>query len=54
MVESNNEKVVSCKRCYKVWDADYAFAAQPNRGIIELDINDQYSFVRQKKKGSFL
>lgn len=53
-IEAHGNRFISCRRCYKVWDADYAFSVRPFTGIIELNIDDQYNYVRQVKKGTFL
>lgn len=53
-LDAYGQKFISCKRCYKVWNADYAFSVRPERGIIELDESEEWAFVREMRKGDFI
>lgn len=47
-IESGGVKFISCFRCFKVWDADYAFSERPIVGIVELCVDKQSDFVKAR------
>lgn len=50
IIISDNLRFVSCRQCYKVWDADYVLDKQPDFGIVELNEKDQYNISDAKMR----
>jgi hypothetical protein len=51
IIYSDDALYVSCRKCYRVWSYDYAYAKQPESGKIVLNESDQDFYMSQYRKG---
>ena len=47
-IDNDFVRLISCRRCFKVWDVDFAFAQRPIKGIVELCVDKQTDFIKAR------